>query len=86
MFRIRRLYFDNSKSFYAIDNHYLRRKPFTAFTYLGIMLLFPYVGVKAMGLADRLPIWNNRVTSFIPSIMLFSWSEKEEKRWALTGC
>lgn len=58
MLRPNRFIYDEEVSIYARDNHFMRRKLLGSYGFLGLLILLPYVSVKAMGLADRLPIWD----------------------------
>jgi hypothetical protein len=60
--RASRLKFSSTRSVFAIDNKYLKRRLGNTAGYLILACLVPYASVKTFNLLDRLPYWDNRVS------------------------
>lgn len=76
MFRPNRTYFEEHRSWYAMENRFLKRRVFNTYTFYVVMALFPYVSVKTFNLLDRLPIWGQRVEEKRRDKMAFDWMVK----------
>ena len=71
-----RLRYEHARSFWAMDNLFLKRRLVNAYAYAIILVMFPYVSVKSYNLLDRLPVWERRLEARRTEKMAFDWMIK----------